>query len=58
MTLLGNVLLACGCYGNSDLARGYRVLQGTNRGNISQPLYNKTQDTSSYLLLKGTSALK
>lgn len=49
MTLLGNVLLACGCYGNSDLAQGYRVLQGTNRGNISQPLYNTTQNTSTVI---------
>lgn len=45
MTLLGNVLLASGCYGNSDLARGYTVLQGTNGGNISRPLYNTTHYT-------------
>lgn len=52
MSLLGKVLLASDCYGNNDQARSYTLLQGTNGGNISQPLYNTTQNTPTQFALK------
>lgn len=41
MTLLGNVLLASDCHGNSDLATGYKVLLQTSEHQLT-PVQHST----------------